>query len=86
MDKPFLSINDQIKLLNARGVKTDDNTYNLLLSEGYYSLVNGYKDPFIDMEKRRTQESIHTKAAPISTTYTNCFYLTENYVALHSII
>ena len=40
MDKPFLSINDQIKLLNARGVKTDDNTYNLLLSEGYYSLLN----------------------------------------------
>lgn len=51
MDKPFLSINEQIKLLNTRGVKTDNNTYNLLLSEGYYSLVNGYKDPFIDMEK-----------------------------------
>lgn len=51
MDKPFLSIKEQIKLLNTRGVKTDDNTYNLLLSEGYYSLVNGYKDPFIDMEK-----------------------------------
>lgn len=51
MDKPFLSINEQIQLLNSRGIQTDGNTYNLLLSEGYYSLINGYKEPFIDEEK-----------------------------------
>ena len=51
MDKPFLSIEKQIELLNSRGVRTDEDTYKLLLSEGYYSLVNGYKDPFIDKEE-----------------------------------
>jgi hypothetical protein len=48
MKKPFLSIDQQIELLNSRGVITDEKTYNILLSEGYYSLINGYKEPFID--------------------------------------
>lgn len=48
MNKPFLSIDQQIELLNARGVITDEKMYNILLSEGYYSLINGYKEPFVD--------------------------------------
>ena len=28
MNKPFLSINQQIELLNTRDVITDENTYN----------------------------------------------------------
>lgn len=28
MNKPFLSIDQQIELLNSRGVITDENTYN----------------------------------------------------------
>lgn len=48
MGKPFLTIQQQIELLEPRGVKTDDASGSILLREGYYSVVNGYKDPFID--------------------------------------
>lgn len=50
MTKPFTSIEDQVTLLEKRGVSTDENTPGILLREGYYSVVNGYKDPFIDKE------------------------------------
>lgn len=48
MDKPFKSIDEQISLLESRGVSTDDETRDVLLREGYYSVVNGYKSLFID--------------------------------------
>lgn len=51
MDKPFKTIEEQVELLEARGVATDDGTPEVLLREGYYSVVNGYKAPFIDKEK-----------------------------------
>lgn len=51
MDKPFKTIEEQVELLEARGVATDDGTPEVLLREGYYSVVNGYKEPFIDKEK-----------------------------------
>lgn len=41
MDKPFLSIDEQIALLELRGVKTDERTSSILLREGYYQIVNG---------------------------------------------
>ncbi|WP_418245213.1 Abi family protein, partial [Ellagibacter isourolithinifaciens] len=51
MDKPFKTIEEQVEMLEARGVATDDDTPEVLLREGYYSIVNGYKAPFIDKEK-----------------------------------
>lgn len=51
MGKPFLTIDQQVALLESRGVSTDGSTGPVLLREGYYSIVNGYKDPFIDSEK-----------------------------------
>ena len=51
MDKPFKTIEEKVELLEARGVATDDGTPEVLLREGYYSVVNGYKAPFIDKEK-----------------------------------
>lgn len=48
MGKPFLSIEQQVELLERRGVKVDEETSSILLREGYYSVVNGYKMPFID--------------------------------------
>lgn len=48
MDKPFLSIEDQIKVLTSRGVETDEETPSILMREGYYSIVNGYKAPFLE--------------------------------------
>lgn len=46
--KPFLAITDQVSLLESRGLATDSSTTRVLMREGYYSVVNGYKDPFID--------------------------------------
>lgn len=48
MDKPFKTIEEQIKLIESRGMMTDDSTPGILLREGYYSVINGYKAPFID--------------------------------------
>lgn len=51
MDKPFKSIEDQVALLESRGVETDGGTGEILLREGYYAVVNGYKQPFLDQSK-----------------------------------
>lgn len=46
MAKEFKTIDEQIALLNSRGIKTDDQTKIQLMRESYYAVVNGYKDPF----------------------------------------
>ena len=56
MDKPFLAIDDQVSLLAKRGVKTDSNTATVLMREGYYSVINGYKAPFLDLEKTKASD------------------------------
>lgn len=48
-DRPFTDIDEQIKRLEKRGVETDSETARILLAEGYYCVVNGYKEPFIDL-------------------------------------
>lgn len=48
MDKPFRTVEEQVALLESRGMATDGDTADILLREGYYSVVNGYKAPFID--------------------------------------
>lgn len=50
MDKPFKTIEEQINLLESRGASTDENTAVALMREGYYSIINGYKAPFLDFE------------------------------------
>lgn len=55
MDKPFLTIDEQIELLRSRGMSVDGDGRLLLMREGYYSLVNGYKGAFID--RQRTSEA-----------------------------
>ena len=41
MDKPFKTVEEQVALLESRGMATDSNTPDILLREGYYSVVNG---------------------------------------------
>lgn len=48
MDKPFKTIDEQIAILESRGMRTDGNTARVLAQEGYYSVVNGYKDLFLN--------------------------------------
>lgn len=50
MDRPFLTIEQQVERLERRGMRTSGETAGILMREGYYSVVNGYKAPFIDAE------------------------------------
>lgn len=47
MDKPFKTIPEQIEILQSRGIVTDARTGYILEREGYYSVINGYKDIFL---------------------------------------
>lgn len=49
MEKRFLTIDEQVRLLESRGMRCDDKTELTLLREGYYAVVNGYKRPFLDV-------------------------------------
>ena len=55
MHKPFMSVANQVELLGSRGLATDSRTGWVLEREGYYSVINGYKSPFLDESK--TQEA-----------------------------
>ena len=48
MDKPFLTLDEQVNRLESRGLLVDKRTRWILEREGYYSVVNGYKWPFLD--------------------------------------
>lgn len=48
--KPFLTIEEQIELLRSRGMIVNPHDDLILMREGYYAIVNGYKDPFLDRE------------------------------------
>lgn len=50
-----MTVSDQVELLSRRGLKTDSRTAWVLEREGYYSIINGYKGPFLDTEQ--TQEA-----------------------------
>ena len=49
-DKPFLDIDDQIKLLESRGLIIENPlaTANLLMTLGYYPLINGYSKYYLN--------------------------------------
>ena len=52
-----MAVESQVQQLNRRGLQTDMRTPWILEREGYYSVVNGYKDPFLDKEAgKRTHE------------------------------
>lgn len=48
MGKPFLTIEEQIELLERRGVSRTKGEHCALMREGYYSIINGYKEPFLE--------------------------------------
>lgn len=56
MDKPFKSIAEQIAILESRGLECDYDTRLVLEREGYYPVVNGYKDLFLDQRDGSGQE------------------------------
>lgn len=48
--KEFKTIAEQVSILESRGMKVGQEAAVILLRENYYSVVNGYKDPFLDKE------------------------------------
>lgn len=51
--KPFRTVEQQIAILESRGVSFQDEGYaaSFLLRENYYAVVNGYKDALIDKQE-----------------------------------
>lgn len=45
----FTTVDEQIKLLKARGLSFDNEyaAYELLDTYGYYNIINGYKEPYV---------------------------------------
>ena len=48
MGKPFLTVEEQIEFLERRGVSRTKGERCALMREGYYSIINGYKEPFLE--------------------------------------
>lgn len=46
--KEFKTIAAQIDILESRGMIVGEGASTVLLRENYYSIINGYKDPFLD--------------------------------------
>jgi abortive infection bacteriophage resistance protein len=45
--KPFKTIDEQIQILQSRGIEIDTDAKKILGNENYYNVINGYKDPFL---------------------------------------
>lgn len=45
------TIEEQMSILQKRNMILDESAYSILLQYGYYNLVNGYKDAFLDKDK-----------------------------------
>lgn len=48
MDKPFRTYDELIDLMRGRGLEPGPNARFILEHEGYYPVVNGYKDLFLE--------------------------------------
>lgn len=51
--KPFRTIDQQLDILESRGViiENREEAGRFLLSENYYSVINGYKEALLDKSK-----------------------------------
>lgn len=52
--KEFKTIAEQIGILKSRGMIVGTEAATVLLRENYYSIINGYKDPFLDKSAMRS--------------------------------
>ena len=79
MGKPFLTIQQQIELLESRGVKTDDASGSILLREGYYSVVRmATRIPSSTGRQRLRPEMIGIGKGQLLLIFTTYFLLIEN--------
>ena len=57
MNKPFLNIDQQIELLESRGLIVGEHADCDLLQNGFYTVINGYKQFFLDAEQCKAKNS-----------------------------
>lgn len=76
--KLFKKYSEQINILKQRGVIIQDDEYamNVLSTENYYIIVNGYKDLFIE----NTQPNDHYKKILLFKKLLHCIILTVIFV------
>ncbi len=55
--KEFKTIAAQIDILESRGMIVDEGASAVLLRENYYSIINGYKAPFLDKGAMRSNDN-----------------------------
>lgn len=48
--KPFKTLEEQVAILESRGLSMSEYAAYALLGEDYYCVVNGYNEPFLDKE------------------------------------
>lgn len=60
--KPVKTIKELTELMNYRGIKTDHDTEKILMTEGYYPIINGYKDLFLETkDPEKFKEKVNFK-------------------------
>lgn len=65
-----MSVDAQIQLLNNRKMSTDEDTQRVLLRHGYYAIINGYKDPFLDKRQSKAKgEDVYKKGTTFNQLY-----------------
>lgn len=52
MDKPFKTYDELIEVMKSRGLDPGEHAHMILEREGYYPVVNGYKDLFLELPDR----------------------------------
>ncbi|NPD33006.1 Abi family protein [Eggerthellaceae bacterium zg-997] len=68
--KEFKSIAEQVDLLKSRGLTIDQETSTVLLRDNYYSIVNGYKDPFLDRQAMQAHaEDVYKRGTHFNSLY-----------------
>lgn len=70
LKKPFKSIDDEILILQSRGLYISDleDAKKKLLNNNYYTIINGYKYPFLQKgascQREQYKEHLLMKSSP----------------------
>ncbi|MDD2370824.1 MAG: Abi family protein [Firmicutes bacterium] len=57
--KPFRTLTDLVEIMNSRNIEINENTISKLYYDSHYSIVNGYKDLFIDKKRNNEHDDIY---------------------------
>ncbi|MDO5696201.1 MAG: Abi family protein [Eubacteriales bacterium] len=67
--KRFLTYDEQIELLNKKGISCNtEREYDYLARIGYFNLINGYKEPFVT-GRNKNGEHIYLKDVSVDNIY-----------------